>query len=81
MKKLTIVVSKIRLALVVLLLGAIVLLSLFLPKNEESDRMIIEYNDGENCEVLLWNDDELVARLYSSSKEECKFYLIKNSSR
>ena len=81
MKKITIVVSKVRLAVVCLLLGSVILLSLLLPKNEESDKMIIEFNDGEKCELLLWNDDDLVARLYSEDASECRFYLIKNSSR
>ncbi len=80
MKKITIVVSRLRLIMVCFLLGAVILTSLLLPKNEESEKMIIEYNSGSPCEVLLWNDDKLVARLYSEDSEECKFYLIKNSS-
>ena len=81
MKKITIAVSKIRLAVVCLLLGSIVLTSLFMPKNEESDKMIVEYNNDGVCEVLLWDDDKLVARLYSEDTDDCKFYLIKNSSQ
>ena len=81
MKKITIVVSKIRLAVVCLLLGSIVLTSLFMPKNEESDKMIVEYNNDGTCEVILWDDDKLVARLYSKDTNDCKFYLIKNSSQ
>ncbi len=75
------VVSKIRL-LIVAILVLISFLSIHnLPKNQESDKMIVEYNNNNNCEVLLWNGDELVARLYSNNKEKCKFYLIKNPSR
>lgn len=81
MKSVTIVVSKLRLAIVAILLGAAIVLSLYLPKNEESDKMIVEYNDTDTCEVLLWDGDKLIARLYSSKDQECKFYLIKNSSR
>lgn len=81
MKKITIVVSKIRLTVVCLLLGSIVLTSLFMPKNEESDKMIVEYNNDGTCEVILWDDDKLVARLYSKDTNDCKFYLIKNSSQ
>jgi len=80
MKSITIVVSKLRLALVMILLGGLVLLNLYLPKNERSNKMIVEYNDKDKCELLLWNDDKLVARLYSEGKEECRFYLVKNSS-
>ena len=81
MKQVTIVVSRLRLIVVCLLLGFIILISLFTPKNEESERMIIEYNENGVCEILLWNDDRLVARLYSSDYKDCKFYLIKNSSQ
>ena len=81
MKQVTIVVSRIRLAVVCLLLGSVILLSLLLPKDEESNKMIVEFNDGDRCELLVWNDDDLVARLYSDGTEGCKFYLIKNSSR
>ena len=81
MKEVTIVISRLRLIIVcVLLIGALVL-NFLTPKNVESNKMIVEYGDGETCEVLLWNDDELVARLYSVDGEQCKFYLIKNSSR
>ena len=81
MKNVTIVVSKLRLAIVAFLLVALVLLNLYLPKNEQSDKMIVEYNDIDKCEVLLWDGDKLVARLYSKKDPDCKFYLIKNSSR
>tara|TARA_Y100001938_G_scaffold145337_1_gene221749 strand:- start:547 stop:792 length:246 start_codon:yes stop_codon:yes gene_type:complete len=81
MKNVTIVVSKLRLAMVALLLGSLVLLSLYLPKNEQSNKMIVEFNDADECEILLWNDDKLVARLYTGDESVCKFYLIKNSSR
>jgi len=81
MKNVTIVVSRLRLAIVAILLGTIIFLSLYLPKNEESSKMIVELNDKDKCELLLWNDDKLVARLYSEDAERCKFYLIKNSSR
>jgi len=80
MKQITIVVSRLRLVVVCLLLGFIILVSLFTPKNEESEKMIVEYNDTDTCEILLWNDDRLVARLYSNDYKDCKFYLIKNSS-
>ena len=80
MKNITIVVSKFRLAMVAILVIGLVLLNLYLPKNERSDRMIVEYNNDGKCELLLWNDDKLIARLYSSDKEDCKLYLIKNSS-
>tara|TARA_R100001594_G_scaffold135085_1_gene176596 strand:+ start:4027 stop:4272 length:246 start_codon:yes stop_codon:yes gene_type:complete len=81
MKNVTIVVSRLRLTIVAIMLGAIIFLSLYLPKNEESNKMIVELNDKDKCELLLWNDDKLVARLYSEDTEKCKFYLIKNSSR
>ena len=80
MKKITIVVSRLRVIVVCILLGSVILASLLMPKNEESEKMIVEYSDNGVCEILLWNDDKLVARLYSEDYEDCKFYLIKNSS-
>ena len=81
MKDVTFVVSKIRLAMLAIVLSVTIFLSLYSPKNEESNKMIVEFNSGAKCELLLWNDDELVARLYSKDSEKCKFYLIKNFSR
>ena len=49
--------------------------------NYLSNKMIVEFNDADECEILLWNDDKLVARLYTGDESVCKFYLIKNSSR
>ncbi len=75
------VISKVRLVIVTMLI-VVAFISIYnLPKNQESNKMIIEYNDKNACEVLMWNGDELVARLYSDNKQECKFYLLKNSSR
>lgn len=79
MKNITIVVSRLRLTIVTFFLVATVLLSLSTPKNEKSEKMIVEFNNRDSCEILLWNGEDLVARLHSDKVSECKFYLIKNS--
>jgi nitrogen fixation protein len=72
--------TKTKVLITTFLILVIVFLSFYLPKNERSDKMIVEFNDTNKCEVLLWNGEKLVARLYADDAQACKLYLIKNSS-
>mgnify|MGYP003985548887 CR=1 FL=1 len=78
MKDKVFVVSKMRVMLLAVVMLAFTVVNFWTPKNELAEKMIVEFNDKETCEVLLWNGEELVARLYLNDKQSCKFYLIKN---
>ena len=65
---------KLLILLIIILIG--ICLSVYLPRVEYSDKIVIEINK-KTCEVGLLDKDKLIAKL-KSNKKDCKVYILKH---
>jgi len=64
---------KLAILLVIILIG--ICLSVYLPRIEQAEQIVIEINK-KTCEASLLNKDRLIAKLKTFPKGECKIYFI-----